>query len=200
MKCKNHPDREATHFCASCGIPICDSCAEEPNPDQFLCFQCAMLQTVSIVGTSIVDKRDKVSEKKLEKKKKPWGPFQYFVVVCSVLIAVMWGVIIFGGPEKSPGKKIDFERQGRVFLFMVNSSIKRYYFYEGDKYPEKLTELVPKYLPISEEHLPELNRLNYKSESGSDDSLSLANPKPGQMNIIITSEGIEYESIPNEGV
>jgi hypothetical protein len=159
-----------------------------------------MLQTVSIVGTSIVDKREKVSEKKLEKKKKPWGPFQYFVVVSSVLIAVMWGVIIFGGPEKSPGKKIDFERQGRVFLFMVNSSIKRYYFYEGNNYPEKLTELVPKYLPISEEDLPELNRLNYKSESSSDYSLSLANPKPGQMNIIITPEGIKYESIPNEEV
>lgn len=199
MKCKNHPDREAEHYCETCGIPICNSCAEEPNPGQFYCFQCAMLQTVSVMGSSLVDKREKASEKKLQKKKE-WGPFHYFVIVSSVLIAVMWGVILFGGPEKSPGKKIDFAKQGRVFLFMVNSSIKRYYFYEGNKYPAKLTELVPKYLPISKEDLPELNRLIYRKESDSDYSLSLANPKPGQMNIIITPEEIRYESIPNEGV
>jgi hypothetical protein len=199
MKCKNHPTRDAVHFCESCGVPLCEECSEEPTPGHFFCFQCAMLQAVSGAGTTLKDKREKAAEKKVTKKRE-WGPFQYFVILSSVLIAVMWGVIIFGRPEEAPGQKIDFARQERVFLFMVNSSIKRYHFYEGKKYPETLTDLVPKYLPINEESLPELNRLSYTKKRDVGYSLSLANPKPGEMNIIITPQGIKYETVQNEGV
>jgi hypothetical protein len=140
MKCKHHPNREAEHFCASCGIPICGDCAEQSQTGDYYCFQCAMLHSVSEVGSSLVNKRDKAGEKKT-KKKKQWGPFQYFVLVSAVLVAVMWGVILFGG-EKTPGKKIDFAKQERVFLFMVDSSLKRYAHYMDNKYPEVLSDLV----------------------------------------------------------
>ncbi|HJX34580.1 MAG TPA: B-box zinc finger protein [Desulfatiglandales bacterium] len=193
MKCNNHPNREAIHFCASCGIPLCDDCVEEPRPGQFFCFQCAMVQAVSGAGTSLKDKREKHIEQAFEKKK-PWGPFQYFVTLSSVLIVVMWAVILFGGGEASPGKKIDYAKQERVFLFMVDSSIKRYAYYEGNKYPEKLSDLVPKYLPMRKEDIPELNRLSYELEPKTGYRLSLANPKPGSMNIIITPKGISYKS------
>ncbi len=198
MKCKNHPNREAVHFCESCGIPVCEECTEEPTPGHFFCFQCAMLQAVSGAGTSLKDKRERATEKKV-KKKREWGPFQYFVILSCVLIAVMWGVIIFGRPEEAPGQKIDYANQERVFLFMVNSSIKRYHFYEGNKYPETLTDLVPKYLPMNKESLPELNRLSYIKKPDAGYRLSLANPKPGEMNIIISPQGIEYEPVQSEG-
>jgi len=194
MKCKNHPNRDATQFCASCGIPLCDDCVEEPVPGQFFCFQCAMLQAVSGAGTSLRSKREKHSEKELEKeKKKAWGPFQYFVVVSSVLIAVMWGVIIFGGPEKATGHRLDFEKQERVFLFMVNGSIKRYAYYEGNKYPEELSDLIPRYLPMRKEDIHQLDRLSYARDPKTGYRLSLANPKPGTMNIFISPNGIKYE-------
>lgn len=196
MKCKNHPGREASHFCASCNIPICDDCAEEVNPGQFFCFNCAMLQTVSVVGTSLVDRHTKSQEKKL-KKKKEWGPFHYFVIASSVLIVVMWGVIIFSG-EKAPGKRIDFASQERVFLFMVNGSIKRYYAYEKNRYPERLEDLVPRYLSIGKENLHELKRLKYIMDKNTGYQLSIANPKPGSMNIIISPNGIKYESAINQ--
>jgi len=199
MKCKNHPKKEAVQFCASCGIPICEECIEEPAPGQYYCFQCAMLQTVSVVGSSIADKRTKAGEKKLTKKRDPWGPFQYFLIVSSVLIAVMWGVIIFGG-QKAPGQKIDFANQERAFLFMVDSSIKRYAHYEGNKYPEKLTDLVPRYLRLSDEDIIQLNRFNYIKDPQTGYQLSLANPKQGEMNIIISPKGIRYEARIEGGV
>ncbi len=192
MKCKNHPKKEAVQFCSSCGIPICEECIEEPSPGQYYCFQCAMLQTVSVAGTSMVDKRSKSDSKKFAKKK-PWGPFQYFVLLSSVLIAVMWGVIIFGG-QKAPGGMIDFANQERVFLFMVDSSIKRYAQSEGNKYPNKLIELVPKYLRLNDEDIVQLNRLNYLKDPQTGYQLSLAKPKQGEMNIIITPKGIRYEA------
>lgn len=198
MKCKNHPKKEAVQFCASCGIPICEECIEEPVAGQYYCFQCAMLQTVSVVGTSLVDKRKKLDEKKLVVKK-PWGPFQYFVLLSSVLIAVMWVVIIFGG-QKSPGKDLDFAKNERVFLFMVDSSIKRYAHYEGNKYPDKLTDLVPKYLRLSDEDIVQLERFNYLKDPNTGYQLSFANPKAGEMNIIISPGEIKYEARIGGGV
>jgi hypothetical protein len=42
--------------------------------------------------------------------------------------------------------------------------------------------------------------LSYIKESDVGYSLSLANPKPGEMNIIITPQGIKYETVQSEGV
>lgn len=191
MKCKYHEERNAEQFCASCGIPICSDCIEEVRPDEFFCFQCAMLQSVTQGGTSIVDKRDKAKRKALGKKVE-WGPFHYFIVISSVLIAVMWGVIIFGGKE-APGNRIDFVRQERAFLFMVDSSIKRYAHYENDKYPEQLVDLVPKYLPMKKNELIYLDLLSYVKSINAGYMLSLANPKSGEF-IILTPNGISYDN------
>jgi hypothetical protein len=200
MKCTNHPNREAMHFCASCGIPLCDDCVEEPKPGQFFCFQCAMVQAVSGVGTSLKDKRVKRDEKAISKKKEPWGPFQYFVTLSSVLIVVMWGVIIFGKPEAVSGQKIDYDKNKRVFLFMVDNSIKRYARYQHNQYPNSLPELVPKYLRLAEEDLIQLNRFSYRLDPQKGYELSYAHPGPGEMNIIISPKGIRYESTVKVGV
>jgi len=157
-----------------------------------------MLQAVSGVGTSLKDRREKHVEKVLEKKK-PWGPFQYFVVLSSVLIAVMWGVIIFGGPEEVSGQRIDYDNNKRVFLFMVDNSIKRYARYQHNQYPNSLPDLVPKYLRLAEEDLIQLNRFTYRLDPKKGYELSYAHPKPGEMNIIISPKGIRYESIVDYG-
>ncbi len=194
MKCKHHPNRDAVQFCANCGIPLCADCTEESPSGKFYCFQCAMIHSVSEVGTSLVDKKGRSVEKK---KKVKWGPFQYFVTVACVLILVMGGVIIFGGPKES-GKKIDFVNNQRVFLFMVDSCIKRYAHYEGNNYPEKLIDLVPKYMPMKKEDLHHLQRLSYKKDPSMGYRLSFTNPTPGEMVIIISPKGIQY-SQPSRG-
>ena len=191
MQCKTHPNRKAEHFCASCGIPICNECTEEVTPGQYYCFQCAMFQTVSGVGTTLKDKRSKVAGQKRNEKKK-WGPFHYFVISSSVLIAVMWGVIIFGG-QKAPGGAVDFTKNKRVFLFMVDGAIKRYAHFEGGKYPEKLFDITPKHLSLRKKDIHHLEMLSYKRDPDFGYRLSFATSKPGQMSIIISPKGIEYK-------
>ncbi|MBN2125748.1 MAG: hypothetical protein JW821_15735 [Deltaproteobacteria bacterium] len=198
MKCKHHPAREAEHFCASCGIPLCGDCAEEVKPEEFYCFQCAMLQSVSAVGTTIKDKKQKAAEKKLAGKEKKKGPFQYFIIVSSVLILVMWGVIIFGG-QKSPAGSGEFAKNERAFLFMIDSSIKRYAHYEKGQYPEALTDLVPRYLRLSEANLPLLGKFSYATHPVKGYTLTQAKPKPGEMTIILSPKGIEYKTLPTTG-
>lgn len=197
MQCKNHPGRKAEHFCDSCNAPICSDCAEEIKTGVHRCFQCAMFHSVSDVGSDILDKRDKTSKKKT--KKKPWGPFQYFLVLSSVLIAVMWGVIIFGG-ESPPQRTIDFAKKGRILLFMVDGSLKRFAHYEGNLYPNELIELIPKYLYFRESELVHLKKLSYRKDSQKGYLLFLSHPKEGGMNLILSAKGIEHAPSSGGGI
>lgn len=197
MQCKNHPDKRATQFCAGCGIPLCDDCAEEAKPGQYYCFQCAMMTSISAVGTTIKDKREKVAEEKAKEKKKLTA-FHYFVISCSVLILAMWGFILFGGQEP-PTETVDFAKNKRVFLFMVDGALKRYGHHEGNTYPLNLTDLIPKYLALGEKQAAQLIGLSYQWDPEIGYRLSLANPEPGEMHIIITPKGIQYQLPPGEG-
>ena len=197
MQCKHHPDRKAEHMCVNCGAPVCKDCADETRPGVYNCFQCAMLQSVSESGAGLTARHEKALEKK-QKQKKKWGPFQYFVVLSSVLILVMWGVIIFGG-QPAPQRSAEFAKQGRVLLFMVDGALKRYAHYEGSKYPGKLSDLIPKYLSLRQNELFYLDKLTYESGLELGYRLSLANPKKGEMNIILSPKGIEQVPFKGEG-
>lgn len=192
MQCKHHPTRPAEFFCATCNAPLCNECVEEVRPGEYFCYECAMLHSVSEVGTSMREKREEEEEKKLRRRRK-WGLFHYFVTVCSALILVMWGVIIFGG-QKAPPRSIDHATKGRVLLFMVDGAIRRFALYEGNRYPEQLTDLIPEYLPLRESEIVHLKRLSYQSDVWVGYRLSLVNPTPGEMNIVLSPKGIEYTS------
>ena len=189
MQCKHHPDRVAEVFCTSCNGPLCRECAEEANTGEFYCYECAMLHSVSEVGTSIRDKWKREEEKRRERRR--WGPFRYFVVLSCVLILVMWGIIIFGG-KRPPARTTEFAKKGRVLLFMVDGAIKRYALYEGNRYPKKVADLIPGYLSLGEGGASHLEQLSYRTDTKAGYRLSLARAKPGEMNIVLTATGVEY--------
>jgi hypothetical protein len=187
--CRYHAHRRAAHFCSSCHAPLCEECSEEIRPGVYTCFRCGMIQSVSQAGTTIGQRRERAADKKARRKK--WGPFHYFLVVSSVLILVMTGIIIFGG-QTPPQQMAGFAKKGRVFLFMVHGALKRYAHYEGNTYPAGLTGLVPKYLPMRPSELPLLNRLHYQRDPETGYRLSLAEKTQGEMNIILTPNGVIY--------
>ena len=196
MQCKNHTDRNAEHICAGCNAPLCNDCVEEVRPGVFTCFQCAMLESVSEVGSNLKVKQEKAIEKKLTEKKK-WGAFQYFLIGSSVLILAMWAVILFGG-QAAPPRTVDFEKEGRVLIFTVDGALKRYANYEGNKFPERLADLVPKYLHLKESDLFHLKRLTYERDPKMGYRLSLAKPKKGELNLILSPKGIKYVPVLTE--
>jgi hypothetical protein len=156
-----------------------------------------MISSVSAVGTSIKDRRVKATEDKAKIKKK-FGPFQYFLIVSAVLILSMWGFILFGG-EEAPTGTVDFAKNKRVLLFLVDSALKRHAHYEGNRYPEKLRDLVPKYLALAANQVPQLMGLSYQTDPGFGYRLSLSNHDPGEMIIIITPKGIQHQPPAGEG-
>jgi hypothetical protein len=202
MHCKYHADRDAVYFCASCNAPLCSNCAEEVQPGTYACFQCAMLQTVTSVGSNIRERKEVALEKEARKRKK-WGAFHYFLVVCTVLLLSMWGVILFGGkpaPERTAAM-LDKNKAGRVLLFLVNGSIKRFAHYEGNRYPERLEDLVPKYLHVKKNQRSFLGAFRYARDPDPKIGyrLSLAHVKTGEMNITLTAGGVKYAIREEEG-
>ena len=197
MNCKYHPDRKEEVFCASCNTPLCKECAEQSSSGEYYCYECAMLHSLTEVGTSIKDRKDKGEERR-EKARKSRGPFGYFVIVSTVLIAVMWGVIIFG-KKPAPPASTEVATNDRVLLFMVDGAIKRYALYKDNTYPSVLTELLPDYLSIREGETGSLKRLTYRPDPKVGYRLSLTTPGSGDMNLILTPKGIEYTAPATEG-
>jgi len=152
-----------------------------------------MLHSVSAVGNGLTEKQVKADEKRAKKKKK-WGPFHYFLTVSSTLILVMWMVIIFGGqkaPEKT-GIVLERGKANRVLLFLVDGALKRYAHYEGDRYPETLTDLVPEYIQMREDQTHLLKRLSYVRTPRTGYELSIAEPGKDDMKIMLTPKGLKY--------
>jgi hypothetical protein len=196
MNCKYHQDRKAEYFCTSCNAPLCSACVEMNSSGEPYCYECAMLHSIRDVGTTLKKQKGE-SEKRKEKAKKRWGPFPYFVIISSVLIAVMWVFVLFGG-QPAPQRSADLAKKGRVLLFMVDGALKRYAHYEGDLYPSQLSELVPKYLSLQKEELGYLEKLSYKQDPKMGYRLSIAKPQAGEINVILTPQGLEY-SAPSSG-
>ncbi|NIR16868.1 MAG: hypothetical protein GWN86_24290, partial [Desulfobacterales bacterium] len=92
---------------------------------------------------------------------------------------------------KPPTGTVDVTQNSRVLLFLVDSAIKRYAHYEGNNYPEKLTDLIPKYLSLGDNQATQLIGLYYERDPEIGYRLALANPTPGEMRIIITPSGIQ---------
>ena len=197
MNCKYHPDRTAEVFCTSCNAPLCSECAEKSESGEPYCYECAMIHSLSAVGTTLKDRKDKGEERK-ERAKKRWGPFGYFVIVSTVLIAVMWGVILFG-KKTAPPASPELATNDRVLLFMVDGAIKRYALYQNNTYPSALTELLPDYLSIREGEAGSLKRLTYHPDPKVGYRLSITDPDSREMNLILTPKGIEYSAPATEG-
>ncbi len=82
---------------------------------------------------------------------------------------------------------------------MVDGAIKRFAHYEGNKYPDKLTDLIPKYLSMAEVDLGHLNTLSYQRDPNVGYRLSMKSSREGQAGISITPQGIQYGSSSGEG-
>jgi hypothetical protein len=152
-----------------------------------------MMTSVSAVGASIRDKKERAADGRAKEKKKLTA-FHYFVIFTSMLILLMWGFILFGGqgfPESQ--SNINLAGNTRVLLFMVDGGIKAYAHANGNKYPQKLLDLVPDYLSIGSEQLRHLTLLSYEIDPEKGYRLFLADPNPGEMHIIISADGILYQ-------
>ena len=198
MQCIQHPDRKAEYICFNCGAPICSDCSEEIRPGAYHCFRCAMLQSISEVDSKLKEKQQNGTEK-TEKQKKKWGSYHTFLTASSVLIIMICGFILFGG-QSPPKRTAEFTKNDRVFLFMVDGAVKRYAHYEGNEYPERLSDLVSPYLALKDAELFHLEKFSYERDPTAGYKLCLVKQDNSEMKLLLSAKGIAHLPLASEGI
>jgi len=129
------------------------------------------------------------SEERKEDRKKDWGLFHLYVLISSALIIAMWGVIIRGG-EPAPPRTVHVVERPTLLLFLVDGAIKRYAHYEETGYPARLSDLLPRYVPIRKEELSCLDTLSYSTDPTGGYRLALTDRSTGDVIIVLSPQGI----------
>ena len=132
--------------------------------------------------------RVRSEELKVNRKKK-WGMFHLYLLISAALIIAMWGVLIRGG-EPPPLRTAHVVERPTVLLFLVDGAIRRYAHYEERGYPERLSDLHPKYVPLRKEELSCLEVLSYSTDPAEGYRLALIDRSAGDVIIMLSPEGI----------
>jgi len=127
----------------------------------------------------------------LEDLKKHWGAFRISLVISATLIIAMWGLIIRGG-EPPPLRTAPVVERPTVLLFLIDTAITRYAHYEKRGYPERLSDLHPKYVPLRQDELSCLERFSYSPDPAEGYRLGLIDRSTGNVSIILSPQGIVY--------
>jgi hypothetical protein len=157
-----------------------------------------MLQSISEVDSKLKERQQNSTEK-TESRKKKWGSFHTFLTASSVLIIMLCGVILFGG-QSPPERTAEFTQNDRVFLFMVDGAIKRYAHYEGNEYPERLSDLVYPYLALKDTELFYLEKFSYERDPTAGYKLCLAKQDRSEMKLLLSAKGIAHLPLASEGI
>ena len=123
--------------------------------------------------------------------KKHWGAFHISLLISATLIIAMWGLIIRGG-EPPPPKTAPVVERPTVLLFLIDTAIRRYAHYEELGYPERLSDLHPKYVPLRQDELSSLERFSYSPDPAEGYRLGLIDRSTGSVSIILSPQGIVY--------
>jgi hypothetical protein len=127
----------------------------------------------------------------VEHLKKYWGAFHISLLISATLTIAMWGLIIRGG-EPPPPRTAPVVERPTVLLFLIDTAIRRYAHYEERRYPERLSHLHPKYLPLRQEELSSLERFSYSAGPAEGYRLGLIDRSTGNVTIVLSPQGIVY--------
>ena len=127
----------------------------------------------------------------VEDLKKHWGTFHIYLLISATLIIAMWGLIIRGG-EPPPPRTAPVVERPTVLLFLIDTALRRYAHYEERGYPEQLSDLHPKYIPLRQKELASLERFSYSADPAEGYRLGLIDHSTGNVTIILAPQGIVY--------
>jgi len=130
---------------------------------------------------------------RLEELKKSWqedwGPFHLTLLISAAVIIALLGVIIRGG-EPPPPRTIRVIERPTLILFLVDGALRRCTHYEGTGYPERLSDLPVKYMPIKKEDFLSLEMLSYSTDATEGYRLSLTDRDTGDVIMVLSPQGI----------
>jgi hypothetical protein len=196
MKCENHPDRIASQSCQKCRMPLCDQCTLYMDNGSVLCDRCSLL---AILEQQHQESQEKLVAKKeyrlriLEKRKRQ-DFIRKTVLYTFVLIVAFVSLRAFHLLNKPRNEEINLSEHNDVMLYILDQAINDYIQENSGELPNRLGDLIGRYLPAEKVGRHILARFSYEKKIPPFYRLRLnRNIEDPMAGMVFTHEGFDFE-------
>ena len=196
MKCENHSDRIADHHCLSCNAPLCDPCAIYMENGTIMCDRCSLLAILKQQHQGTEDKLFAKKEYRLKvtEKRKRQDFIRKTVLYTFVLVVAFVSLRVFHQLNTPKNEEINLSEHTDVMLYILDQAINDYIQDNSGELPNRLADLIGRYLPAEKVDRRTLAGFSYKKGTPPSYRLRLkpniGDPMAG---MVFTDEGFEFE-------
>ena len=162
MGCVYHPDRDSVAYCDQCEAELCEGCTLRVEDGRTVCHRCMLALSLNDV-TSETTMREQEEEDRRVGLHKKWRPtyIESVLTIGLVLVLVLVGLRFFWDrTELRPPITLDVNNPVEL-LAEFQAILARYSVANGNRYPDSLHELLPRYLNDAAENIRVLRYLEY---------------------------------------
>ncbi|MGW8221965.1 MAG: hypothetical protein ACWGP1_07440 [Syntrophobacteria bacterium] len=162
MACVYHPDRDSAAYCHHCDAELCESCTLRVESGRTVCHRCMLALSLNDVESETT-KRDQEEEDRRVGLHKKWRP-TYIESVLTIGLVLVLGLVglRFYWDRTELKSAITLDVTDPVELLAEFQAILAHYaMANGNRYPDSLYELLPRYLHDAAENRRVLRYLEY---------------------------------------
>ena len=196
MKCENHSDRIASQSCQNCNTSLCDPCAIYMENGSVMCDRCSLLAILKQQHQGTEDKLFAKKEYRLKvtEKRKRQDFIRKTVLYTFVLVVAFVSLRVFHQLNMPKNEEINLSEHTDVMLYILDQAIHDYIQDNSGELPNRLADLIGRYLPAEKVDRRTLAGFSYKKGTPPSYRLRLkpniGDPMAG---MVFTDEGFEFE-------
>ncbi len=192
MSCVYHPDRDSVAYCDHCETELCESCILRVENGRTACHRCMLALSINDVKSETAMREQEEKDRRVGLHKK-WRP-TYIQSVLAIGLVLVLGLVglRFYWDRTELKSAITLDVTDPVELLAEFQAILAHYSVaNGNRYPDSLLELMPRYLTDAAENRRVLRHFDYNlnQREGYLLRIKLRSPISGE-NLIATAQGI----------
>lgn len=162
MGCVYHPDRDSIAYCDKCEAELCEDCTLRVEDGHTVCHRCMLALSLNDVKSETSMREQEEEDQRVGLHKK-WRPTYIELVLTIGLLLVLALVgLKFYWDRTELRSAITLDVTDPVELLAeFQQLLARYAVANGNRYPDTLHELLPRYLNDAAENLRVLRYLEY---------------------------------------
>jgi len=155
MKCIYHPDKDAIVQCSRCRSPLCEQCAIPEGNESFICRRCAALKAGQDAHEASKDACEEINQhleekeykRQIEEAKKKRLPYLMRLALISLAVGIIIvNLFLYFGSSIPELKEFTASEQPVVTAIIIDEAIRDYAEDHGGNFPQRLDELLGKYI------------------------------------------------------
>lgn len=192
MSCVYHPDRDSVAYCDHCQAELCENCILRVEDGRTACHRCMLALALNDVKSETTMREQEEEDRRIGLHKK-WHPtyIESVVLIGLVLLLGLVGLRFYWDRTELKSA-ITLDVTDPVELLAEFQAILAHYSVaNGNRYPDSLLELMPRYLTDAAENRRVLRHFDYNlnKREGYLLRIKLRSPISGE-NLIATAQGI----------